>query len=138
MLSAAEAHQRLGSQQSKHDLDGPGQCSSNGALASDYWMLRASDVLAHSLHLVLSPPLFPKRKPRTAMEICDDDIVNANAKEGFEAFLSCDEDVLIEIVAETLKCCKILQNMFARVRKEQRSTSFSSQQDQWGALWTWY
>ncbi len=46
-----------------------------------------------------APLFFPKRKHRAAIESCDNDIMNAEAMEDFEAFLSCDEDVLVEAVA---------------------------------------
>ncbi len=77
--------------------------ASNGALATRLLDVESFGYVAHSLHLILAPLFFPKRKRRAAIESCDNDIVNAEAMEDFEASLSCDEDVLIETVAEKVE-----------------------------------
>ncbi len=67
--------------------------------------------------LGFSPPFFPKKKRRVAIECCDDDIVNSEAMENFEAPLSCDEDVLIETVAEKAEVLRDLAKYFCKSTK---------------------
>ncbi len=90
---------------------------SNGALATRLLDVESFGCIAHSLHLVLAPLFFPKRKRRAAIESCDDDIVNAEVMEDFEASLSCDEDVLIETVAEKVEVLRDLAKYFCKSTK---------------------
>ncbi|MCP4264290.1 MAG: hypothetical protein GY777_01710, partial [Candidatus Brocadiaceae bacterium] len=82
------------------------------ALATRLLDVESFGCIAHSLHLVLAPLFFPKSKRRVAIESCDDDIVNAEAMKFFEASLSCDEDVLIETVAEKVEVLQGLAKYF--------------------------
>ncbi len=100
------------------------QCTSNGVLATRLLDVESFRCFAHSLHLVLAPLFFPKRKPRTAIEICDDDIVNADAKEDFETILSCDEDVLIETVTEKVEVLQDLAKHFCKSTKGTEKLKF--------------
>ncbi len=91
--------------------------TSNGALATRLLDVESFGCIAHSLHLLLAPLFFPKRKRRAAIEGCNDDIVNAEAMEDFEASLSCDEDVVIETVAEKGEVLRGLAKYFSKSTK---------------------
>ncbi len=71
--------------------------------------------------LGFSPPFFPKKKRRAAIECFDDDIVNSEAMENFEASLSCDEDVLIETVAEKVEVLRNLAKYYILLQEYERS-----------------
>ncbi|MCP4254838.1 MAG: hypothetical protein GY775_15825, partial [Candidatus Scalindua sp.] len=91
--------------------------ASSGTLANRLLDVESFEFIAHSLYLVLVPLFFPKRKRRAAIESCDNDIVNAEAMGDFEASLSCNEDVLIETVAEKVEVLRGFAKYFCKSTK---------------------
>ncbi len=109
--------------------------TSNGALSIRLLDVESFGCIAHSLHLVLAPHFFPKRTRGAAIDSCDGDIVNAEAMEDFEASLSCDEDVLIETVAEKVEVLQDLAKCFCKSTKGAEKLKLPQSAKPVGCIW---
>jgi hypothetical protein len=90
--------------------------ASNGVSGTNAIQVTSLGSIPHSLHLVLGPLFFPKKKRNRAAK-SDDSIVTLESMERFEAAMDEDEKTMIESLADRIKLLRDLAKYFTKSTK---------------------